>query len=81
MFVLGKQCKGCGEGERDAGEAYEEKAIRGRETEGFREMGHCIGFKAPEEATGESRMEQHRYEACDGECCGCCQVSEVHLAG
>jgi len=81
MCLFGKQWKGCGEGERNAGEADEEKAVRGREEEAVKEVGHCIGFKAQEEAAGESHMEEHRYEACDGECCSCCNVNEVYLAG
>lgn len=56
---VGKQCEGSSSGERSACEAHAEKTNRGREEKSVQQVGHCIGFKAQEDAAGEPVMEQH----------------------
>ena len=81
VFHVDTQCEGSSPRERNAGEAYAEKALCGREKEAVQGVGHCIGFKAQKDAASEPFMEQHRYEPRNGECYYSCKVSEVLRAG
>ena len=84
MYVcLGKQkqCEGSPPGERNACQAYAEKAIRGREEKSLQEVGHCIGLKAKEDAASKPPVEQHWYGPHHGECCSSGKISQVFRAG